>query len=239
MIGPGPFTDKINKEVLIEMFINKNMTMTDIAKDFGCSIALISIRIKKFGLKKSIHDKYINKKFGQLTPFEYIGRKEGRSWYNCKCDCGKIFVIHSCSLISGNTQSCGCTSRKKGKNNKFWNGYEEITKTLFDSYRKGAIRRGLEFNISIKDMWNQFIKQNKKCCLTGLDIVFAPTRDRDLERTASLDRIDSKKGYILENIQWVHKDLNSMKWNFSEDYFIGICKLIVNNIDKKDVSCLK
>ena len=44
--------------------------------------------------------------------------------------------------------------------------------------------------------------------------------------TASLDRIDSKKGYIEGNIQWVHKDINRMKWAFNEDYFIKLC----NNI---------
>lgn len=244
MRGPGPFTNTVNKEVLTEMFVNQNMTMTEIAAHFGCCLAVISIKIKQFGLKTSIHDKYINKEFDQLTPFEYTGRRDGRSWYNCLCSCGKIFETHSCSLISGNTKSCGCTSRKKGKNNKYWNGYEEITKTLFDSYRKGAIRRGLVFDISIEDMWNQFIKQDRKCALTGLDIIFAPTRDRELERTASLDRIDSRKGYILDNIQWLHKDLNAMKWDFTEDYFIEMCRLIVSNIDKsilesKDTLCLK
>ena len=44
--------------------------------------------------------------------------------------------------------------------------------------------------------------------------------------TASLDRIDSSKGYILGNIQLVHRDVNRIKSDFEQDYFIKICKLI-------------
>ena len=47
--------------------------------------------------------------------------------------------------------------------------------------------------------------------------------------TASLDRIDSSRGYTLDNIQWVHKDLNKMKTNYPNDYFIKMCKYVANN----------
>lgn len=46
--------------------------------------------------------------------------------------------------------------------------------------------------------------------------------------TASLDRIDSSKPYIIDNIQWVHKDINFMKRTYSHDYFIKLCKLVAN-----------
>jgi hypothetical protein len=46
--------------------------------------------------------------------------------------------------------------------------------------------------------------------------------------TASLDRIDSSKSYNKNNIQWVHKDVNKMKWAFNQNHFIKFCKLIAN-----------
>ncbi len=49
------------------------------------------------------------------------------------------------------------------------------------------------------------------------------------ERTASLDRIDSSKGYTKDNIQWVHKHVNLMKHKFDQKYFVDICKLIANH----------
>ena len=48
-------------------------------------------------------------------------------------------------------------------------------------------------------------------------------------QTASLDRIDSTKGYIEGNVQWVDKIVNAMKWNIPEKYFIEICKTIAKN----------
>lgn len=44
--------------------------------------------------------------------------------------------------------------------------------------------------------------------------------------TASLDRIDSSKGYIEGNVQWVHKYVNVMKWDFSMEEFLDICRKI-------------
>jgi archaellum component FlaC len=43
--------------------------------------------------------------------------------------------------------------------------------------------------------------------------------------TASLDRVDSAKGYIKGNVQWVHKDINMMKQQYSQEYFIQMCRL--------------
>jgi hypothetical protein len=80
------------------------------------------------------------------------------------------------------------------------------------------------------------LEQDKKCKLSGLNISFTNintkvTRHRfDLVCTASLDRIDSKKGYTLDNVQLVHKDINMMKKEYDQKYFIEMCKLIANNI---------
>ena len=48
-------------------------------------------------------------------------------------------------------------------------------------------------------------------------------------RTASIDRIDSKSGYIEGNIQWVHKFINSMKLDHTQEEFIKLCKAVVNH----------
>ena len=53
---------------------------------------------------------------------------------------------------------------------------------------------------------------------------------RHNKSTASLDRIDSSKGYTIDNIQWLHKDINKMKWDFSQEKFLELCKKIVNNL---------
>ena len=80
-------------------------------------------------------------------------------------------------------------------------------------------------------MWDIFEKQDKICALSGLPIEFE-TSQYGLwhgEGTASLDRIDSSKGYICGNVQWVHKDVNRMKQCFKEDRLLDLCKLIVEH----------
>ena len=63
--------------------------------------------------------------------------------------------------------------------------------------------------------------------MTGIPICIGRMR-RYHETTASLDRIDSSKGYIKGNIQWVLKDINLMKGSTDEDYFKFLCGLVKN-----------
>lgn len=48
-------------------------------------------------------------------------------------------------------------------------------------------------------------------------------------RPASLDRIDSDKGYIEGNVQWLHKWVNLMKSDFTQDEFLNYCRLIIEH----------
>lgn len=54
-------------------------------------------------------------------------------------------------------------------------------------------------------------------------------------QTASLDRKDSLKGYTIDNIQWLHKDVNQMKRNYSEEYFINTCLKIAENYKNNNI----
>ena len=75
--------------------------------------------------------------------------------------------------------------------------YEEITGAYFASIRSGAKTRGIEFNLTIKDIWDLFLKQNRLCALTKVQMTF----EKGKQTTASLDRINSKLGYTILNVQ--------------------------------------
>ena len=38
------------------------------------------------------------------------------------------------------------------------------------------------------------------------------------------------KGYIKDNIQLVHKDVNMIKKEYDQEYFLTLCRLITENI---------
>lgn len=98
-------------------------------------------------------------------------------------------------------------------------GYEELTGTQWAVICEAAAVRGLSVSIDIEYAWSLFITQKRKCALSGTLLVFG----YKTKTTASLDRIDNSKGYVHGNVQWVHKDLNRMKWKHEQDEFIRLC----------------
>lgn len=163
------------------------------------------------------------------------GKINNRLAYFCTCECGKQQLVRASHLVEYRTMQCvACLGKeKRGAKSPHWTGYGEITGQQFGSYRSGAKDRNIEFNVTIEYIWDLFISQNRKCALTDL---FLEMRNRDYHNkegcgvhmfgTASLDRINSKIGYIVGNVQWVHKQINRMKFDIPQNQFINFCKQI-------------
>lgn len=227
----------MNKKDLEKMLYTENKKQREIAKIYGCSESLISQKIKQYGLQKNNLDNYIGKKFHSLRPIEYLGRdKNSHSIFLCICDCGQTKDVLGISLMNGNTKSCGCKSRKRGKEHKLYAGYEEIRAEYWGRILRGAKDRGLEVNITIQEAWDIFLKQNRRCALSGEILHFPYTRKTRKFSTASLDRIDSTIGYTKNNVQWIHKKLNTMKMNMTEKELFNWCRKITiyKNLLKKE-----
>lgn len=118
-----------------------------------------------------------------------------------------------------------CTFKILSESNIKNNSYKGIPNSWFTEKQKSARKRGREFEFDIKYIWRIYIKQNRACALSGLPLDFSKETDIAM---VSIDRIDNKKGYVKRNIQLLHKDVNFMKWTYSQDYFIELCKLISN-----------
>ena len=179
-----------------------------------------------------------NLKFGKLLVLNEVEKSlRGHSRWNCKCDCGNICIRTGTSLERSKMSNCGCF-RLHGKNSPLWGGSGDISASWFHNVISRAAsgrksRSGItkQLEITVEDIWNLFLQQNKKCALTGLELTF-PVKNTAIENkksTASLDRIDSSKGYVIDNVQWVHKSINLMKNIYSQEYFIDMCKLVANN----------
>lgn len=130
-------------------------------------------------------------------------------------------------------RSCTCLIRNNNKefdnskaNNSQWKGYKDIPYSWFSRYFERANKIKRTGTITIEDVYNLWIKQNKKCNLSSLNIGFY---DDGKTHTCSIDRIDSSKEYEINNIQLVHKHVNLMKNHYNNEYFINMCKLIAEN----------
>lgn len=107
-------------------------------------------------------------------------------------------------------------------------GYRSINGSHFSSIKKSAQIRCLKFEVSKEQIHDLFLIQKCKCKISGVELTM-PENNNDYitgDFTASLDRIDSSKGYTIDNIQWVHKKINIMKQNMSDQEFIDWCRII-------------
>lgn len=154
-----------------------------------------------------------------------------RKFAVCECKCGNTTNVRVDSLLDGATKSCGCGVGLIGNKSPKWKGYQEISGSKWLAIQKSASKRSIAFDIAIEDAWQIFKKQNRKCNLSNLEIYFAKTHRGKFrnETTASLDRVDSSIGYENNNVQWLHRDINKMKWEFEENYFIKMCGLVFKN----------
>jgi hypothetical protein len=115
-----------------------------------------------------------------------------------------------------------------GPSNPKYTGYEEMQGAFLATIKASAKKRNLVFEVSYKYLWDLFITQNRKCAYSGIEIFFSRNNIEHIngDATASLDRIDSSKGYVEGNLQWLHKRINVMKGNMSEQEFLNFCEAV-------------
>lgn len=177
----------------------------------------------------------IGMRFGKLLVENLIEKflyKSGKRYvyiYECRCDCGTVCRIERTNLITNHTKSCGCLKRRCSYANPTFSGFGEIGARFWNDILKKALHRNIIFEITIEQAWHKFQQQKGKCALSGVELCFVISGDYK-SKTASLDRIDSKLGHTIDNIQWVHKDLNIMKGTFSSEKFFELCSLVMNHV---------
>lgn len=173
---------------------------------------------------------YVGEKIGKwevLNEAQYIPTKHGGrySWL-CKCECGTIKYVGTTSLLYGRTLQCiACANSEKNKAkelNSNWKGYGEIPGEVLQKIRQNALRRSRDIPVTITceyldKLWKE---QKGRCAYTG--------RELTIFVDASVDRIDSTKGYVEGNVEWVHKDVNKAKMALTEREFLQMVREIAS-----------
>lgn len=97
----------------------------------------------------------------------------------------------------------------------------------YNAFQKSALSRGLVWELSIEFVDAMYELQERKCALSGLDIAWSSTH---WDHTASIDRIDNGRGYVPDNIQLVHKEVNMMRGSLEPERFVELCALVANKV---------
>jgi hypothetical protein len=161
-------------------------------------------------------------KYNQLTVLEEV-KHNNRLMYRTQCDCGRIDLKRKDWVKSGRTTSCkNCASKKtalKYPPPTHRTGCGGLSGTHFLSIKNGATRRNIPFDLDVEFLWKLYKDQKGLCALTDVPLVLTTAlKNQNVNWdiiTASLDRKDSSKGYTIDNVQWVHKEINRLKNNYS------------------------
>lgn len=145
----------------------------------------------------------------------------GKTLWTCSCSCGNEKIASSSSLEQGAIKSCGCL--KKDRLKIFCN--EDLWKKLFDDYKRSAIKRNLEFKLSLEEFTNLITKPCIYCRSYGLSHI--KTSKFQLSYTG-LDRKDNSLGYVFSNCSPCCKFCNGAKRSFSEKEFLNWFYFIQN-----------
>jgi hypothetical protein len=218
----------INKEFLEREYVETGLTDTELASKLKCLSGTIKYKRQQFDISQNTKKQGKNlagQKFGKLLVIKEHLRKNKRIFWFCKCKCGNDKIVSGHDLATGNTGSCGCSHWTSGSDHYLWNGYKDITGQMWSHLQQRAQKRGIDWQITKQEAWDILENQYFKCKLSNLPI--------NVGENASVDRIDSSLEYTLDNIQWVHKDVNVMKWEYPLDYFVHLCKLVINNSNEE------
>lgn len=176
----------------------------------------------------------IGQKFNKLTilSISQNDNKVNKVKYLCICDCGNKREVYNNNLIYGKTRSCGCIQKERTaqSNRNLWRkplGSSSFH-NLYNCYIKRAKKINIEFKLS-KDSFKLLTKEN--CYYCGIKPknkhkVFS--KDKNWQEANAyiyngLDRINSKFGYIINNIVPCCKQCNQGKMDYSvKDFFTWI-----------------
>lgn len=177
----------------------------------------------------------VGQRFGMLEVLKegsgktYPRNKKVRTWI-VKCDCGKEKEIATQHLKS--TKSCGCLKLKPETNWLFQKDrVNAVVKELFRSYRKGAVRRNLEFKLSF-EYFKKLVTSNCYYCNEGQGNKTKHDYDSHVQ-VIGVDRKNNEDGYIEENSVPCCGTCNYMKRKFSVEQFINQAIKISKNHDNK------
>lgn len=160
---------------------------------------------------------------------EYPYKGDDGRWYKPCFSCGDIqsYLRYNYALSSLNLKKlCKKCSNSLPENNAHKGWHKNILRLSFvRKYKVNAAIRGIYWNIDNDYLADLLISQEFKCAMTGWDIAAINTSNN----TASLDRIDSSKGYIKGNVQWVHKMVNMCKQQYTKEEFLNMCEAITKH----------
>ncbi len=196
-------------------FLLNSIIFGNLIEVFFMSVTLIEVQCKN--CEKSFEK--------TLTEYKYQ-QKKGRN----------TFCSRSCSCSYHNSQQI---LNPKGTNHianlggKIGRGKDEYSP--FRWFMKVIKQRSKEFDVDLQYLKQLWEEQKGLCVFTKWKLTLPAGSDgwkdkEDKTYRASLDRIDSSKGYVKGNVQFVSLMANLAKNNMSDEEMFKFCSAVAKNL---------
>lgn len=124
---------------------------------------------------------------------------------------------------------CDCSNRRIRSRRDAWKATQSgqlryYLRQQFWAAKSASKRLGRPFTITLDDIAALWQRQNGRCAITGELMELVPSDRIRNPQKFSLDRIDSSKGYIPGNIQYLCEWANRAKQNLTKEQLIAFAK---------------
>lgn len=162
----------------------------------------------------------IGKKYDNLlVTGEGYSSNKGFYW-ELTCDCGEICFATSTDLNRGRRNFCKSCGEKKS--------YLTVLKCLYDNYRRGAIKRNLDFSLNIEE-FEKLINKNCNYCNLPPSQIYTKKWLKSEVIYNGIDREDNLSGYDNKNSVPCCKYCNFAKRASSKEELLEWIEFIRNS----------
>lgn len=179
----------------------------------------------------------VGQRFGRLVVLNRASSQNGHTRWLCKCDCGNECIVHTSSLRTGNTKSCGCYKTENARklyssvrqNDKHlyavWNGIKQRctnkNNRSYKNYGGRGIRMDAEWANNYKSFYRWALSAGYK---SGLEIDrinndgdYCDSNCRFVSREV---QANNKRNIKLYTINGVTKSLPQWCKEYDQDYYV-------------------
>lgn len=144
----------------------------------------------------------IGRRFNRFTVVGYVPYK---GWL-CRCDCGNEKIHKAATLRRQNSKSCGCLNKELARihcaeiaiaRRTYVNSNQ---RGIYLRYKANARNRNIHFDISDVDFYILCAKGCYYCGILNGNRSFCSRYSSAQYTYNGLDRVDSSRGYMLDNV---------------------------------------
>ena len=208
---------KCQKEIKLER-LNQNIALNNIPIEKICRVCKKEKNISEFGINKAYKDGYDTQCKECRNIKAAIQREKHREKNNLKY----VERYHTDSEFKEHRKETSKKSNAKSRK-------ENPIKWMLYSAKTRAKEKGWEFNIDENDIYIP-----THCPILNIELIPGGMGLQSFN-SPSIDRIDSKKGYIKGNIRIISLRANMMKNDANLQEIEQFCKNILNYMNNEDI----